>query len=54
MKYKHIVKPVYKGHSREPEIVPFIYRLKLDALFNNGNYRTALQIGFDCIPNSIS
>ena len=27
------VKPVCKGPSREPEIVPFTYRLKLYALF---------------------
>ena len=26
------VKPVYKGHSREPENVSFIYRLKLYSL----------------------
>ena len=36
------VKSVYKGHSREPENVPFIYRLKLYALFINGKNRTAL------------
>jgi hypothetical protein len=30
------VKPVYKGHYREPENVAFIYRLKLYALLING------------------
>jgi len=35
---KYAVKPVYKCHSREPEIVafeqlPFLYRLKLHVLF---------------------
>jgi len=36
------VKPVYKGHSREPDNVPFIYRLKLYALFINGENEDAL------------
>ena len=29
------VKFVYQGHSREPENVPFIYRLKLYSLLIN-------------------
>ena len=36
------VKPVYKGHSREPENVPFIYRLKLYGLFINGKNQASL------------
>jgi hypothetical protein len=42
-------KPVYKGHSREPkkcalyEHLPFIYRLKLYALFINGGNEAALN-----------
>ena len=38
------VKPVYKGHSREPENeqLLFIYRLKLYALFINGENEAAL------------
>jgi len=40
--FTYTVKPVYKGHSREPENVPFIYRLKLNALFINGENETAL------------
>ena len=36
------VKPVYKGHSIEPENVPFICRLKFDVLFINGKNETAL------------
>ena len=36
------VKPVYKVHSREHENVPFIYRLKLYALFINGENESAL------------
>jgi hypothetical protein len=35
-------KPVYKGHSREPENMLFIYRLKLYALFINEKNETAL------------
>jgi hypothetical protein len=38
----NIVKPVYKGHSREAENVAFIYRLKLYALFINETNETAL------------
>jgi hypothetical protein len=43
------VKPVYKGHSREPENalyqqLPFIYRLKLYALFINGENKASLYI----------
>ena len=37
--------PVYKGHSREPEIMdgfPFIYRLKVNALFINEENETVL------------
>jgi hypothetical protein len=41
-KEKCTVKPVYKGHSREPENVVFIYRLKLYALFINEKNETAL------------
>jgi hypothetical protein len=37
---ENTVKSVYKGHSREPENVVFIYRLKL--LFINGENETAL------------
>jgi hypothetical protein len=33
--------PVCKGHSREPENVAFIYRLKLYALYINGKNETA-------------
>jgi hypothetical protein len=33
---------VYIGHSSEPEKVPFIYRLKLYALFINGENEAAL------------
>ena len=36
------VKPVCKDHSRELENVPFIYRLKLYALFINGKDETVL------------
>jgi len=36
------VKPVYKGHSREPANVAFIYRLKLYALFISWKNKTAL------------
>jgi len=42
------VKPVCKGHSREPENVvfyeqlPFIYTLKFHAPFVNGKNETAL------------
>jgi hypothetical protein len=36
------VKPVFKGHSREPEQLPFIYRLRLYALFINGENENAL------------
>jgi hypothetical protein len=32
----YTVKPVYKGHSKEPENVVIIYRLKLYAPFING------------------
>ena len=35
--------PVYKGHSREPENVPFID--------NDLLYRGALKSAFDCIYN---
>jgi len=37
-------KPVYKGHLREPEYMPFIilYRLKLCAPFINGKNETIL------------
>jgi hypothetical protein len=38
----YTVKPVYKGHSREPKNVPFIYRLKLYALYIYGENETAL------------
>jgi len=38
--YCTVVKPVYKGHSREPENVPFMYRLNLYALFINGKHET--------------
>ena len=38
----YTVKPIYKGHSREPENVPFIYRLKLYALLMNGQNEAAL------------
>jgi len=44
------VKPVYKGHLREPENValmssfPLNYRLKLYTLFINGKNETALYI----------
>jgi hypothetical protein len=37
------VKSVYQGHSREPENVPFIYRLKLYALLLNGENKTAFM-----------
>ena len=30
-----MVKPVYKGHSKEPQTMPFINMLKLYALFIN-------------------
>ena len=36
------VKPVYKGHSMEPENVAFIYRLNLYALIIIGQNETAL------------
>ena len=36
------VKPVYNGQSREPENVPFIYRLKLYSLFINGKNEAGL------------
>ena len=42
IKHHKPTKPVYKGHSREPENVPFLYRLKLYALFINGKNETAL------------
>ena len=35
------VKPVYKGHSREPENVPFVYRLKLSTFIINHHFYTA-------------
>jgi hypothetical protein len=35
------VKPVYKGHSREPENVPFVYRLKLSTFIINPHFYTA-------------
>ena len=35
-------KPVYKGHLRKPEYMPFIYRLKLCAPFINGKNETVL------------
>jgi hypothetical protein len=38
---KQLVKPVYKNHTREPENVSFIYRLKSYALFINGENETA-------------
>jgi hypothetical protein len=38
----YTVKPVYKGHSREPKNVPFIYRLKLYALYINEENEAAL------------
>ena len=38
----YTIKPVYKGHLKEPENVPFIYRLKLYALFMNGENEAAL------------
>ena len=38
----YTVKLVYTGHSREPENVTFIYRLKLYALFINEKNETAL------------
>jgi hypothetical protein len=38
----YTVKPVYKGHSKEPENVVFIYRLKLYAPFINGENDTVL------------
>ena len=34
--------PTYKGHSRVPENVPFIYRLELYTLFINGENEAAL------------
>ena len=46
--FSQLVKPVYKGHSREPEKcglyekLPFIYRLILYALFINEKSETAL------------
>jgi hypothetical protein len=33
---------IYKGYSREPENVPFIYKLILYALFIDGKIETAL------------
>jgi len=38
----NIVKTVYKGHSREPENVLFIYRLKLYVLFIIGKNKAVL------------
>ena len=35
-------KPVYKGHSREPENVPFMNRLKSHTLFINGENEAVL------------
>ena len=42
--YLNTVKPVYKGHSREPANVscPLKYRLKLYTLFQKGKNETAL------------
>ena len=42
VKTHNTVKPVYTGHSRQPENVPFIHRLKLNALFINGGDEAAL------------
>ena len=44
---RNTVKPVYRGHSREPENVDFIsscplYRLQLYAIFINRKNETAL------------
>jgi len=45
---QYTIKPVYKGHSMEPENVtfmsscPFKYRLKSYVLFINGENETAL------------
>ena len=36
------VKLVYKGHSKDPENVAFIYRLKLYAIFIDRKNETAL------------
>jgi hypothetical protein len=41
--YVYTVKPVYKGPSREPENVTFIYRFKLYALLTNGKNKTGLR-----------
>jgi hypothetical protein len=38
----------YKGHTREPENVPFINRLKSYAPFINGKNEAALYIYIDC------
>jgi hypothetical protein len=41
--YAGTVKTLYKGHSREPDIVPFMSRFKLIyALFINVENETAL------------
>jgi hypothetical protein len=40
----YTVKPVYKSHSREPETVPFMYSLKVYALFINVKNETVLSI----------
>jgi hypothetical protein len=45
--YNNTIKPVYKGHSREPENGVFeqlfiIYRLKSYALYINGKNETVL------------
>ena len=48
----YTVKPVYKGHSREPENVPiyeqlpFIYRFMLYALFINGKITDLIFVRF--------
>jgi hypothetical protein len=39
--YNRTVKSVYKGHSTEPENVPFTYRLTLYAQLINGENEAA-------------
>ena len=44
---KLLVKPLYKGHSREPRNVSFTYRLKLYALFIKSKNETGTSTSRD-------